>query len=85
MYHPANLINNFEGFVLPLHSDPIFWGNLLINLLIALKGTLRSELQKLHKQFVISGVLSEAEFWAARKVSYLNVIRLYTLSYRGWI
>lgn len=26
-----------------------------------------SELQKLHKQFVISGVLSEAEFWAARK------------------
>ncbi|KAF8409800.1 hypothetical protein HHK36_005879 [Tetracentron sinense] len=26
-----------------------------------------SELQKLHKQFVISGVLTEAEFWAARK------------------
>ncbi|KAK6934664.1 BSD domain [Dillenia turbinata] len=26
-----------------------------------------SELQKLHKQFVISGVLTEAEFWATRK------------------
>ncbi|CAA6662296.1 unnamed protein product [Spirodela intermedia] len=26
-----------------------------------------SELQKLHKQFVMSGVLTEAEFWAARK------------------
>ncbi|KAM7499049.1 hypothetical protein LguiA_023463 [Lonicera macranthoides] len=26
-----------------------------------------SELQKLHKQFVIGGVLSEAEFWATRK------------------
>ncbi|CAK9180708.1 unnamed protein product [Ilex paraguariensis] len=29
-----------------------------------------SELQKLHKQLVIGGVLSEAEFWATRKVSY---------------
>lgn len=27
-----------------------------------------SELQKLHKEFVISGVLTEAEFWATRKV-----------------
>ncbi|KAG9159953.1 hypothetical protein Leryth_005698 [Lithospermum erythrorhizon] len=26
-----------------------------------------SELQKLHKQFVIGGILSEAEFWATRK------------------
>lgn len=26
-----------------------------------------SELQKLHKQFVLSGVLTEAEFWATRK------------------
>ncbi|KAF3790052.1 putative RNA polymerase II transcription factor B subunit 1-1 [Nymphaea thermarum] len=26
-----------------------------------------SELQKLHKQFVIAGVLTEAEFWATRK------------------
>uniref|UniRef100_A0A0A0KYD2 Uncharacterized protein n=1 Tax=Cucumis sativus TaxID=3659 RepID=A0A0A0KYD2_CUCSA len=26
-----------------------------------------SELQKLHKQFVIGGVLTESEFWAARK------------------
>ncbi|XP_019196979.1 PREDICTED: probable RNA polymerase II transcription factor B subunit 1-1 isoform X1 [Ipomoea nil] len=26
-----------------------------------------SELQKLHKQFVIGGILSEGEFWAARK------------------
>ncbi|KAF8410904.1 hypothetical protein HHK36_003441 [Tetracentron sinense] len=30
------------------------------------------ELQKLHKQFVISGVLTEAEFWATRK-KLLNV------------
>ncbi|XP_078439334.1 general transcription and DNA repair factor IIH subunit TFB1-1-like [Wolffia australiana] len=28
-----------------------------------------SELQKLHKQFVMSGFLTEAEFWAARKSS----------------
>ncbi|KAK4363933.1 hypothetical protein RND71_015291 [Anisodus tanguticus] len=28
-----------------------------------------SELQKLHRQLVIGGILSEAEFWAARKVS----------------
>ena len=28
-----------------------------------------SELQKLHKQFVMGGVLSETEFWATRKVS----------------
>lgn len=31
-----------------------------------------SELQKLHKQFVIGGILSEGEFWAARKVRNWN-------------
>nr|XP_017251689.1 PREDICTED: probable RNA polymerase II transcription factor B subunit 1-1 [Daucus carota subsp. sativus] len=29
-----------------------------------------SELQKLHKEFVMGGVLTEAEFWATRKVRY---------------
>ncbi|XP_048437670.1 general transcription and DNA repair factor IIH subunit TFB1-3-like isoform X3 [Pyrus x bretschneideri] len=31
-----------------------------------------SELQNLHMQFVISGVLTESEFWATRKVRYRN-------------
>ncbi|KAI3996336.1 hypothetical protein MKX01_026804 [Papaver californicum] len=41
-----------------------------------------SELQKLHKQFVIGGVLTEAEFWATRKkllavdVSKMSKLRL---------
>nr|XP_028963280.1 general transcription and DNA repair factor IIH subunit TFB1-1-like isoform X3 [Malus domestica] len=34
---------------------------------MSLNFTLHSELQKLHMQFVISGVLTESEFWATRK------------------
>ncbi|KAM3382236.1 hypothetical protein P3S68_007809 [Capsicum galapagoense] len=28
-----------------------------------------SELQKLHRQLIIGGILTEAEFWAAIKIS----------------
>ncbi|KAL0320917.1 UNVERIFIED_CONTAM: hypothetical protein Sradi_5353200 [Sesamum radiatum] len=33
------------------------------------KKTVGSELQTLHKQFVYGGILTEAEFWATRKMS----------------
>lgn len=39
---------------------------------MSLKDIVYSELQKLHKQFVIGGILTETEFWATRKVSYLH-------------
>lgn len=41
-----------------------------------LKSTCDSELQKLHKEFVISGILTESEFWATRKVSLMFSLHL---------
>lgn len=41
-------------------------------LFIVLIVNIHSELQKLHKQFVIGGVLTESEFWATRKASYFT-------------
>jgi hypothetical protein len=32
-----------------------------------------SELQKLHKQFVLGNILTESEFWATRKVNFFTI------------
>lgn len=55
---------------------------LILNfLLIAIKLIHHSELQKLHKQFVIGGVLTESEFWATRKVTFLIIIFFYFFNF----
>ncbi|RVW50243.1 putative RNA polymerase II transcription factor B subunit 1-1 [Vitis vinifera] len=57
--------------ILPLFGETIIAMKLIdsgiASKLLLLKVIPHSELQKLHKQFVLSGVLTEAEFWATRK------------------
>jgi hypothetical protein len=36
-----------------------------------------SELQKLHKKFVLGNILQESEFWATRKVLHVYIFCLF--------
>jgi hypothetical protein len=40
-------------------------------------GLLYSELQKLHKKFVLGNILQESEFWATRKVKLAYPVYYY--------
>ena len=68
---PKFLLKSFAAINSPPISLLLFKIKLNYLLIVKckrLKDVFDSELQKLHKEFVMSGILTESEFWATRKV-----------------
>ncbi|KAI3908153.1 hypothetical protein MKW98_029454 [Papaver atlanticum] len=60
---------DYEKSATILHDEQLCLKEIELRIKVLAENT---ELQKLHKQFVIDGVLSESEFWATRKKSAVD-------------